>query len=73
MTLVFIGASDAAKLNPGAAKVMESMATMELYPSITGQVYTDTDNKKWIEYLGAVADEEDKSEVPNYNNLLMNL
>lgn len=48
ITLVFIGASDAAKLNPGAAKVMESMASMELYPSITGQVYGDTDNKKWI-------------------------
>lgn len=73
MTLVFIGASDAAKLNPGAAKVMESMAEMELYPTITGQVYGSSDNKKWIEYLGAVASEEEADELPNYNNLLMNL
>lgn len=36
LALIFIGASEAAKANPGAAKVMESMAEMELYPEITG-------------------------------------
>lgn len=81
LALIFIGASDAAKANPGAAKVMESMAEMELYPEITGDMYTSRDNKKWVEYLGKIADEDDQeirlvnlaSTVPNYNNMLVNL
>lgn len=35
LTMIFIGASNTAKINPGMAKVMESMAEMELYPEIT--------------------------------------
>jgi hypothetical protein len=50
LALIFIGASEAAKANPGAAKVMESMAQMETYPSITDS-YNSADNKKWIAYL----------------------
>jgi len=51
LTMIFIGASNTAKLNPGAAKVMQSMATMELYPEITGEVYNDVKNDRWIDYL----------------------
>lgn len=41
LSLVFIGASNAAKLQPGAAKVMQSMAEMQLYPELSVQVYHD--------------------------------
>merc|ERR1719224_359718 len=64
LALIFIGASDAAKMNPGAAKVMESMAEMELYPQITDSMYKSEDNTQWHEYLGRIAD-EDESHLPN--------
>lgn len=44
LALVFIGASNAAKLDPGAAKVMQSMAEMQLYPELTSDMY-DTKNR----------------------------
>lgn len=72
LALIFIGASDAAKMNPGAAKVMESMAGMELYPQITDSMYKSEDNTQWLEYLGRIAD-EDEPHLPNYNVMLANL
>jgi len=71
LALIFIGASDAAKANPGAAKVMESMAHMQTYPSIT-DAFNSGDNAKWLAYLGNIA-EEDEQVVPNYNVMLANL
>lgn len=74
MTLVFIGASNAARINPGAAKVMESMAELNLYPTLTKQVYDDEDNSAYVRFLASIADSEDPtSPVPNYNMQLVNL
>ena len=70
LALIFIGASDAAKANPGAAKVMESMAQMETYPSITDS-YNNKDNTKWLQYLGQIADEDEP--LQDYNVMLANL
>jgi predicted HAD superfamily phosphohydrolase len=58
LALIFIGASEAAKANPGAAKVMESMAQMQTYPSIT-DTYNSGDNKKWVQYLSEIAAEDE--------------
>ena len=71
LALIFIGASDAAKANPGAAKVMESMAEMELYPELTDEIYKSENNKKWLDYLSKIADEDEPTVVPNYNNILL--
>lgn len=71
LALIFIGASDAAKANPGAAKVMESMASMELHPSLTDDMYKSADNTKWLEYLAQIAAEDEP--VPNYNIMLANM
>lgn len=70
LALIFIGASDAAKANPGAAKVMESMAQMETFPSITDS-YNNKDNTKWLQYLGSIADEDEP--LANYNVMLANM
>lgn len=75
LSLIFIGASNAARVNPGAAKVMESMADMMLYPQITEQVYQDRDNSKYVDFLDQIANSDDptSSIVPNYNVHLVNL
>jgi hypothetical protein len=74
MTLIFIGASNAARVNPGAAKVMESMAEMNLYPQLTMQVYDDKDNSAYVRFLAEIANSEDPtSAVPDYNVQLVNL
>ena len=74
MTLIFIGASAAAKLDPEAAKVMESIAEGALYPDIHN-VYDSNNNAQWIEYLHHIAKSEHAAEttVPNYNAHLINL
>ena len=71
LALIFIGASDAARANPGAAKVMESMAEMELYPELTDEIYKSKDNKKWLAYLEQIAEEDEPKVVPNYNTVLL--
>jgi hypothetical protein len=73
MTLIFIGASNAARINPGAAKVMESMAEMNLYPQLTEQVYHDKDNTAYVQMLIEIAKSEDPTIVPDYNLQLVNL
>jgi hypothetical protein len=60
---VFIGASNSARVNPGAAKVMESMASMELYPQLTDKVYQDVNNDQWINYLEQIANEDQAQTV----------
>lgn len=72
LTLVFIGASNAAKVDPGAAKVMESVAEMKLYPEISGQIYNDKNREAYIRFLTHVAD-SDEQQVPNLNQQLMNM
>lgn len=71
LTLVFIGASNAAKLDPGAAKVMESVAEMNLYPEITGEIYNSKNREAYIKFLSHVADSDEQ--VPNLNQQLMNM
>lgn len=75
LSLIFIGASNAAKLQPGAAKVMESMAEMSLYPDLTSQVYEDKNNSKYLDFLEQIANSEDPTYtiVPDYNLQLVNL
>ena len=75
LSLVFIGASNAARVHPGAAKVMESMADMMLYPQLTEQVYHDRDNSKYVDFLDQIANSDDPTSaiVPNYNVHLVNL
>lgn len=73
LALVFIGASNAAKLNPAEAKVMESMAEGQLYSEITGQVFHDSDNSAYVDFLERIANEEDPTVLPNYNLNLLNL
>lgn len=74
MTLIFIGASNAARVNPEGAHVVESMAESNLYPSLTQKVYSDKDNSQYKRFLAQIADSEDPtSPVPNYNMQLVNL
>lgn len=74
IALVFIGASNAAKLDPGAAKVMQSMAEMQLYPELTSDIYQSGDRKKYVDFLYHIAQTENPTEtVPNLNMQLMNL
>lgn len=73
LALIFIGASNAARVNPGAAKVMESMAEMSLYPQLSEQVYQDNDNTRYVDFLEQIANSDDPTTVPDYNVQLVNL
>lgn len=73
LALIFIGASNAAKINPGQAQVMESMAKGSTYQDMSN--LSTAARAQWVDYLYDISQEDNVvnqalTSVPNYNNMI---
>ena len=51
LALTFIGPAAKSKLSDEESQKLQSMTQAALYPQLTKDVYNDSDNKKYIDYL----------------------
>jgi len=63
MSLIFIGASNAAKLKPGERDAMMSVQYDSLYPQLNKHIFNAEDNSKYLAFLHYIARNEKVEEV----------